>query len=773
MTMKRKRAVPKVRRSQRGGLRRFLVRQALVGLPFVLIAIGAYLAYVDYRIREEFDGKKWSLPARIYAAPVELFVGAASTPERLEQNLRDLKFRADPALATRATYARRGAGLVVKTRAFRFPDRLEPARTIRVDFDGGQISGLSDMDQQRSLAVLRLEPVQVGSFYPTIKEDRILIKLTQAPERLLQALFSVEDRDFYQHAGISARGILRAVWVNARSGAIVQGGSTLTQQLVKNLFLSAERTWWRKVNEAVMALILEARYSKQQILEAYLNEIYLGQDGARAIHGFALASQYYFGRSLAELELQHVATLVGLVRGPSYYDPFQAPERVVDRRNVVLDAMVEQHYITAEQAGIAKGKALDVVSNPHQPISPHPAFLDLLRRQLGKDYQPDDLTSEGLRIFTTLEVGAQRALEAAVTEGIQQLEQRKGRRGLETAGIVTRRDSGEIVALVGSRNPSSTGFNRALDAERQIGSLYKPVVYLTALKNSKRYTIASPLSDRAVRLKGEGGKAWTPSNYDGQEHGTVLLRTALAQSYNLATIRLGLSVGVERTLDTLRRMGVSRKVPAFPSLLLGAVNMTPLEVTQVYQTLAADGFTMPLTGIRAVTSRDGKVLQRQGLKPRRQTDSSAVFLVNVILQEAVSQGTGKPVYSFLPRHFNVVGKTGTTNDLRDSWFAGFTGDYLGVVWVGRDDNKPARLTGAQGALRIWGLTMRRIAREPVTLARPQNIVDAWVDRATGQRSDDTCPAAVRMPFIKGSVPPAGSACATIPTAAAPASDGLF
>jgi penicillin-binding protein 1B len=265
-----------------------------------------------------------------------------------------------------------------------------------------------------------------------------------------------------------------------------------------------------------------------------------------------------------------------------------------------------------------------------------------------------------------------------------------------------------------------------------------------------------------------------PTNYDGQTHGTVLLRTALAQSYNLATIRLGLGVGVDRTLDTLHRLGVSRSVPAFPSLLLGAVNMTPLEVTQMYQTLAADGFTVPLTSIRAVTSRDGKLLQRHALKPRQQIDSSAVFLVNTILQDAVAQGTGKSAYSFVPRNFNVVGKTGTTNDLRDSWFAGFTGDFLGVLWVGRDDNQPAHLTGAQGALRLWGLTMKQIAREPVTLARPQNIVDAWIDRQTGLRSGDECPTAVQMPFIKGSVPPLGRSCGTESAASSDSvSDSLF
>lgn len=734
-------------------------RRVLVYLsPFVVAGAVGYLAYVDHTVRQQFEGKRWSLPARVYASPVELFAGHEMSPDRLEWLLEQLKYRYDPSLASQGTYFRKGSEYALKTRDFRFWDKLETSRNIRVRFDGGQISSVSSAGDAQPLALVRLDPVQIGSFYPALKEDRILIKLNQAPEVLLKALFSVEDRDFYEHFGISVRGIVRAMWANIRAGAIVQGGSTLTQQLVKNFFLSSERTLWRKLNELFMALVLEARYSKDEILEAYLNEIYLGQDGARAIHGFGLASRYYFSRSLEELELHHVALLVSLVRGPSYYDPFRWPEKARKRRDLVLNEMVEQGQIAASEAAEAKAKPLDVVKNPHQAISRYPAFLDLVKRQLQQEYRPEDLTSEGLQLFTTLDIFAQHYLESAVETTLAKLDKQTRTTQLEVAAVMTRRATGEVAALMGSRDPQNAGFNRAMDAERQIGSLYKPVVYLTALENSQRYTLVSPLQDVEVRIRNPGGRPWAPRNYDNLEHGIVPLHKALAHSYNLATVNLGMEVGVARTAETLRRLGVEKPVELVPSLLLGTAALTPFEVAQMYQTLASDGFVVPLRAIHAVVSQEGKTLQRYGIKVKQSIDSAAVYLVDTNLQEVMREGTGKLAYAYLPRNFDVAGKTGTTNDLRDSWFAGFTGDYVGVVWVGRDDNQPAKLTGAQGALPVWASVMQKVSKEPLELEPPENIDFVWIDRATGLRSDEHCPRAIRYPFIAGSAPTAVSSC---------------
>ncbi len=756
----RRRSVKSRKKSVNFHLPGWLKRPLLVLTPVVIVGLALYVGYLDYTVRQQFEGKRWSLPAKVYANPVELYAGLAMDAARLEAILGELKYRPDPELSTQGSYVRLGGEITLNTREFKFWDKAEPARHVRVVFAGGAIETIEDVEEGKEVSLLRLEPIQIGSFYPALKEDRVLIKLEQAPKPLVNALIAVEDRDFYDHFGVSPKGIMRAMWANVRAGGVVQGGSTLTQQLVKNFYLNSERTLVRKFNEVIMALLLEAHYSKDEILEAYMNEIYLGQDGARAVHGFGLASQYYFSRSVDELELQHAALLVALVRGPSFYDPIRTPDKAKKRRDLVLDEMADLGYITKAQAEQAKLKPLDVVKDPHQAISRYPAFLDLVRRQLQQEYRNEDLTSEGLGIFTTLDVEAQEALESAIETTLQKLDRRtKSDGALQTAAVITRRTTGEIAALAGARDPKAAGFNRALDSVRQIGSLYKPVVYLTALANPQKYTVITPLQDTSLRVPNPGGGAWMPKNYDNREHGVVPLYKALAHSYNLATVRIGMGVGVAHTVKTLRNLGVERAMPVYPSTLLGVGELTPMEVAQMYQTLASDGFVTPPKAIQAVVSQDGKPLQRYGLSVKQSIDPAAVYLLNTILQEVAREGTAKSVYSYLPRDFNVAGKTGTTNDMRDSWFAGFTGDYVGVVWIGRDDNQPAKLTGAQGALQLWGAAMGRISHEPLNLDPPDDIESVWVDRNNGLRASEACPSAERYPFIAGSAPQQFSACA--------------
>lgn len=750
------------KRSSRSGFFRGLVKRILVWtfVVFTFLFL-TYLGYQDYTVRQLFEGKRWSLPAHVYASPLELYSGYAIGANQVEHILEALHYREDPHLSSEATYWRNGSRITLRTRHFRFWDGEQPSQRLRLVFSGDQLEGIEAVGRSNSIALLRLDPVQIGSFYPALKEDRILVQLKQVPQTLIQALLATEDRDFYHHHGISAKAVLRALLANIRAGGIVQGGSTITQQLVKNFYLTSERSLWRKINEALIALILEARYDKNEILEAYLNEIYLGQDGVRAIHGFGLASQYYFSRSLDELKLPHLALLAGLVRGPNHYDPRRWSERAMKRRNHVLDALEQQGYISRKQADAAKREPLDVSRDGHWASSRYPAFLDLVRRQLRKEYRDKDLTSAGLKIFTTLDIRVQRALESTVTRTIERLERRRGVATLETASIITRREGGEIVALVGGRNPRQAGYNRALDAVRQIGSLIKPVVYLTALENPDRYTITTRLDDTAVRLK-SGGKIWAPKNYDRKEHGAVPLHTALARSFNLATVRLGLDIGIARTARTLRNMGVTRPLDLYPSLLLGAAALSPLEVTQFYQTLAGDGFATPLRAIQAVIARDGAPLQRYPLTVRQAVDPAAAYITNTILQEVMRVGTGRSVYSVIPKELKVAGKTGSTDDLRDSWVAGFSGDYLAVVWIGRDDNRPARLTGSSGALKIWGAVMKKISRQPVDLIPPEEIEMVWVDPATSLRADKTCPGAARYPYIKGSAPQRYAPCVRQP-----------
>ncbi len=736
---------------------RNLLLLIVAGFSFILLA---YLSYLDYNISSQFEGKRWAIPARVYANPVELYAGRTITPAKFEQLLQMLHYRKDPHLSAEGTYFKDGQQISVRTRDFTFWDEQQPSKLMGVNFTEAGIASMTDLRQQNSIDIMRMDPVQIGSFYPTIKEDRVLIKLENTPKALIHGLLASEDREFYQHFGISMRGIARAMWANLRAGGMVQGGSTITQQLAKNFYLSSERSLSRKVKEALMSLILEFRYSKDEILEAYLNEIYLGQNGAHAVHGFGLASEFYFGNPLKDLPLEQVASLIALVRGPSEYDPRRYPERALQRRNLVLDEMVLEGYLTEKQAITAKAKPLSVIPRSQRPTNRYPGFLELVKRRLKEEYREQDFTSDGLIIFTTLDTQIQDTVENTVAAKLNQLEKLPKANKLETAVIVTRRDSGEIVALISGRENSAAGFNRALDAVRPIGSLIKPVVYLTALEYPNKYTITTRINDTSITVRGQNGTDWTPKNYDHREHGRVPLHTALAKSYNLATVRIGMDVGIARTAKTLKNMGVNKAVDLFPSLLLGASSLTPMEVTQMYQTLAGDGFLTPLKAIRAVIAANGEHLQSYPFNVRQTVDPAATYIVNTILQEVMHEGTGKSAYTAFPGDYGLIGKTGTTNDAKDSWFAGYTGDYLSVVWVGRDDNKPIGLTGATGALPVWTTVMQKISTQPVILTPPDNITMAWVDRSTGLLAKKGCGNAKEYPYIAGSQPTTYSACGT-------------
>ncbi|MEZ5540959.1 MAG: penicillin-binding protein 1B [Pseudomonadota bacterium] len=730
-------------------------------LSLALLLVGAaYVAWLDIRVNAQFTGKRWSLPARVYARSLDLYVGQELTPEQLVGELNALNYRPVRSPQQPGQYSRNREVFHIMTRPFAFWDGMEPSRNLRVSFAGGAVAQLADRSSGSAVALARLDPVLVGSFYPAHNEDRVLLQLAQVPVGLINALIAVEDRSFYQHHGVAPLAILRALWVNMRAGGVVQGGSTLTQQLVKNFFLSSERSLVRKINEAIMALLLELHYSKDEILEAYLNEVYLAQDGSRSINGFGLASYFYFDRPLAELTVDQYALLVGLVKGPSYYNPWKHPERARARRNLVLDVMAELKLIDKEAAARAKSQKLGVGSVGRKAINAFPAFLDLVRRQLQSDYRDEDITSEGLTIFTTLDPQAQWQLERVLSRRLDELERGLGmeRGKLEGAAVVTSVQSGEVLAMAGGRDPKFAGFNRALDAYRQVGSLLKPAVYLTALEQPQHYTLATLLDDSPLTWTARNGDTWEPANYDKQNHGMVPLYQALAHSYNISTARLGLTLGIDKVINTLRRLGVEQRLNAYPSLLLGAVEMSPYQVTRMYQTFANGGFATPLRAITAVLAADKTPLQRYPLNVQAAISPGPDYLITTALLYVVREGTGQAVYQSLPADRNVAGKTGTTDDLRDSWFAGFTGDRLGVVWVGRDDNQSTGLSGSTGALRIW----RDVFAGFNDSGWHQTLIDGieyqWIDPATGLLADAGCPDAVQLPFISGSAPTQPAPC---------------
>jgi penicillin-binding protein 1B len=719
----------------------------------------AYTLYLDHVIRVKFEGKRWALPAYVYAQPLELYAGARLSAAQLERDLRLLNYLPVAGASRPGSYDRQGDDLSVTTRPFTFWDGPEQSVSVAVHFNGDQLVSVNSSDGG-AVSLLRLEPEVIGRIYPAHHEDRILVKLSEVPRLLRTGLLAVEDRHFYSHWGLDPRAIARALLADLRHGHIVQGGSTLTQQLVKNFFLDNERTLWRKVNEAVMAVLLERHYTKDDILQTYMNEIYLGQDRERAIHGFGLASQFYFGVPVEKLAPQQIALLIGMVKGPSYYDPRHHPQRALRRRNLVLDLMVQQLLLTAEQAAQAKLQPLGVTALP-QSIAYHPAFLDLVQRQLSRDYREEDLRSEGLRIFTTMDPLVQTTAEQVFARRLAALERQRGlpQGSLEGAMVITSVSGGEVLAVVGGREPRYAGFDRALDAERQVGSLIKPAVYLTALSQPQRYTLATMLDDAPLEVDNGNGQVWQPGNYDRLTHGPVPLHTALAQSYNLATVGLGMALGVPKVLDTLKALGIDRHIDPYPAMLLGSMSLTPIEVAQMYQTIAGGGFRTPLRAIRDVVSAQGQPLKRYPLQVAQAADPAAVYLLTTALQEVVSSGTGKGLSRYLPADMHLAGKTGTTDDLRDSWFAGFSGDRVGVVWVGRDDNEAAGFTGAGGAMQVWGDVFAAVGAQPLNVVPPPGIDWAWIDPKDGLRALAACPGAEKLPFSHGSVPKAAAACA--------------
>lgn len=754
--MTRTRTSRKAKKPAPGGLRTWLgwgLKLGIVG--FVLLA--GFAVYLDAIVQEKFSGKRWMIPAKVYARPLELFVGQKLSKDDFLIELDALGYRRESVANGPGAAAVNGNTVDLNTRGFQFYEGSDPAQQIRVRFSGDYVADLAAANGAK-LAVARLEPLMIGGLYPKNLEDRILIKLDQAPPYLLDTLVTVEDRDFYHHFGVSPKSIARAFWVNASAGQMRQGGSTLTQQLVKNFYLTNERSLTRKLTEAMMAVLLEIHYSKQEILEAYLNEVFVGQDGQRAVHGFGLASQYFFSQPLSELKLHQVAMLVGLVKGPSYYNPRRNPERALERRNLVLDLLEQQGVATTEVVAAAKKMPLGVTKTGSLADSSFPGFLDLVKRQLREDYRDEDLTEEGLRIFTSFDPILQMKSESAMSETFKRLSGRKGVDDVEAAMVVTNPETGEVQALIGSRKAGYAGFNRAIDAVRPIGSLVKPSIYLTALERPNQYTLTSWVADEPFQVKGADGQVWKPQNFDHKAHGNIFLYQGLAHSYNLSTAKLGLELGVPNVFKTIGKLGVQVDWPAYPSMLLGAGALSPMQVANMYQTIANGGFNTPMRGIRSVLTAEGEPLKRYPFQIQQRFDPGSIYLLQNAMQRVMREGTGRSVYNVLSPSLNLAGKSGTTNDSRDSWFAGFSQDLLAVVWLGRDDNGKTPFTGATGALQVWTSFMKKADPLPLDMAVPDNVVQAWVDAATGQGSAAGCPNAVQMPYIRGSEPAPGPAC---------------
>ena len=684
----------------------------------------------------QFEGRRWTLPAQVFAAPLELYTGLALSPTQLEQELQRLHYRRAEQLDRPGTYRLQGARIDVALRPARFADETRNAALLSI------VAGPQGLESLRDSAggdvpVLRLEPLLIGSIFPIHGEDRIIVTPQEVPSLLPAALKAVEDRKFDSHHGVDPVGMLRALWVDVRARQIEQGGSTLTQQLVRSYFLNSRQTLSRKLREAIMAMALDAHFTKADLMNAYINEIFLGQDGDRAIHGFGLASQFYFGKPLAELDLSEVALLVAVVRGPSYYDPRRHPERVRLRRDLVLKVMAEQGIVTAGDASAAAHQPLGVSGRPAGAY--YPAYLDFVRRTLRRDYHEQDLTEAGLRIYTSLEPRAQEQAEQALEHELTRLDRlhKHAPAPLEGAVVVTSPQSGDVIAIVGGRNVGYDGFDRALDAHRSMGSLVKPFIYLTALE-SGHYNAATVVQDAPLDVKLVNGKHWRPENFTHQTYGPVPVVRALAESLNLATVSVGLDVGLPKVAQTLQRLGLPQPPAQVPAMLLGAVEATPLEAAQLFNGLANGGFRNPLRAVRALISTDGKALKAFPLEVTQVASPEVVYQLDRMLVQVMDRGTGRSARALLPASLVVAGKSGTSSDYRDSWFAGFSGSHLVVVWVGYDDNDPTGLTGSAGALPVWAHVMSGLGTNSWEAPMPDNLAEVHIEYPTGLRAAPGC-----------------------------------
>jgi penicillin-binding protein 1B len=742
-------------------LRRKILFVVLLACALGAVVFAAWVVYLDHIVTREFRGRLWSVPAHVYAQPLELYVGAPVAADDLEEELRRLHYRSGDPLAGPGVYRRRGASFDLHTRRVRFADELREPDLISIRAGADAITELRHGDGSE-LPVFRLDPLMIGSVFPIHGEDRIVLSPGEVPPLLRSGIKLIEDRRFDEHHGVDVIGVLRAMAANLRAGHVVQGGSTLTQQLIKNYLLSDAQTLGRKLKEAVMAMRLEAHFSKDEILVAYLNEVYLGQDGERAVHGFGLGSEYYFAKPLDELDPAELALLIGLVKGPSYYDPRTHADRARVRRNLVLQEFADAHLLDA--AAVKRWTAEPLGLRP--PGSRYvPAFLDLVRRHLKRDYAEADLAAAGLAVYTTLDPRAQAAAERALTRQLTRLDAARPQRGahLEGAVIVTEPNSGDVVAVVGGREVGAEGFNRALDARRPIGSLVKPAVYLAALE-SGRYNAATLIEDAPITLKLGDGSIWAPQNFTHEIYGQVPLARALAESMNLATVRLGLDLGLPKVADALQRLGLETRPTLNPSMLLGTVEMTPLEVAQVYTALANGGFRARLRSVRAVLDEAGHPLKSFKVQVEAAAQPAAVYQLDRMLTFVTTLGTGRGALTRLPPGTIAAGKTGTSSDLRDSWFAGFTGSYLAVVWVGFDDNRVTGLTGAAGALPIWADTLASLRSASYQPVAPERVEDRWMEFGSGLETTQACSAdAVLIAVPTATVLPAKPGCGTSPS----------
>ncbi|MEJ6475131.1 penicillin-binding protein 1B [Pseudoalteromonas piscicida] len=713
------------------------------GTIATIFVVAIYVIYLDAKISRQFEGNKWELPVQVYARAMQFFPDQFLNEEEVLWELKRLNYSRVNRISKTGQYTVQGRTITIHRRAFEFYDGPESARIFTLNFGGKKLASIVD-NQGRRIASARLEPVQIARIGNETRQDREFVPFDKFPNILKETLLVVEDRNFYEHHGVSVLSILRALYTNIKAGRTVQGGSTLTQQLAKNFYLTRERTLIRKINEAFIALILDFRYSKDEILEAYLNEVFLGQAYNQGVHGMGLAAEFYFAKPVDELEFDQVAMLVAMVKGPSFYNPRRYPDRVMERRDLVLRLMVENGLITTPEYRASLARPIDVEPLKASRLQSYPGYLELVNRELKKLVPDDDMVDSGLRIFTYLDLQKQTAMEDAVKKGLPYLERRFKTDELETAMLSVNVEKAGVSALVAGRQLKFSGFNRVLDTERNIGSLVKPAIYLSALSDPN-YHLGMLLDDSPLEVTDGSGKVWSPENFDHKFRGQVPMFEAFSNSINIPAVNLGLDVGVNRVAQTLNELGVDKSIPLYPSLLLGALELSSFDVAEAYTTLAADGKHSELTSVMAITDSVGKLLFEHSAQKSQTLDSDAVYMTKYGMKRVTKKGTAKRLNLHFPS-IQLAGKTGTSNDLRDSWFAGFDQNTVTVAWIGRDDNTPTGLTGSRGALELYIRYLKPLNPQAIVDERPSSIRWAFINPKTGKQSPPSCGPVLQLPI---------------------------
>ncbi|HEX5037151.1 MAG TPA: PBP1A family penicillin-binding protein [bacterium] len=739
--------------------------------PLLLVGGGVlvvYLLQLDREIRAKFEAHKWNLPSRVYAAATTLYPGLAVPPASVEKKLARLSYKKIPTEpSTVGEYQAAKTGLIVYLRNFAYPSEEFPGLPVQIDFAEGRIASIKRLDTGDALKTARIEPELVASIFDDKMEDRTVVTLDEIPEDCVNAVIAVEDERFERHHGVDPIAVLRAIVMDVLHLGKRQGGSTLTQQLVKNFFLTSEKTLTRKVNEMFMAMILEFRYSKDEILEAYFNEIYFGQRGSVSVTGVEEASKLYFGKGVSHDDLAECALLAGMIRAPGAYSPFRDMKKAVDRRNLVLKMMRDQGKIEEDAYQSARKEKIFLPEAPAKMFGA-PFFVDFVRAELKENYPEDVLKSEGMKIFTTLDLETQEIAEAAVKKRLEELENSRPKlkkmkeqgKQLEAALIAVQPQTGALKAFVGGRDYEVSQFDRVRDAHRQPGSAFKPFVYAAALETGedsslepgKAWTLASTIDDTSFSVR-VGGKNWSPDNYDKSEHGAVTLREALVNSYNISAAKLAIDVGLDKVIELAKAAGIESDLKPYPSLALGAQEVTPYELVRAYTIFPNQGTRTEPLAITNVVTRDGVVLEKRGFKMAKVISPEVAYLVNSALKGVLDEGTAKSARTMGFAGL-AAGKTGTTSDYKDSWFVGYTPDLLALAWVGYDDNTTTGLSGASGALPIWTDFMKGVnppGASKVDFPGTENILLVKVSKS-GKLYEDSCGAPVEEAFLKGTIP---------------------